>query len=126
MVQYAVGIKNLEVTSPVGIDADERALKVRLSVSVDLSFANVGHLPISLHATFDYARLAAIVTEVCAQPHNLLEQIAVGVMAKLQPILHEPCDVHLRIEKKNPIADLSMDGAYVDVSEKLLPGKHGR
>jgi dihydroneopterin aldolase len=126
MAQYSVGFRNLEIMAPVGVHAEERALKVRLLVSASLSFPETEHLPVSLQTSFDYARLIDLIEDVCKHPHNLLEQVAHAVITKLQPIVDKPCELHIRIEKLNPVPRPVTGAAYVDVIEQLSPGKTRR
>ena len=126
MVQYTVGIRNLEVKSPVGVYAEERALQVKLIVTATLTFPETDHLPVSLQASFDYARLTELVIDACRQPHNLLEQLAQSIVNRLLPIIDKPCHLQLRIEKRNPVLNRTMDSAFVEVMEQLTPGKSRR
>lgn len=126
MAQYTIGIKNLEVLSPTGVHEEERMLKVRLSITATLTFPNIDHLPVSLHTTFDYSKLALLIADVCKQPNNLLEQVANNIITKLHPIIDKPCQLQLRIEKLNPMPGETMHAAYIDVIDEMSPGKGRR
>jgi dihydroneopterin aldolase len=78
-------ISKIDCPASVGVTAEERSVKQRLSI--DLEFLIDAARPAatdSLQDTIDYARVAAVVAEVCAsQPFNLIETIAERIAARV-------------------------------------------
>jgi len=78
-------ISEIDCLAAVGVSPEERAVKQHLSV--DLEFLIDATKPArtdSLEDTVDYARVAAVVAEVCAsQPFHLIETIAERIAARV-------------------------------------------
>jgi len=85
MASDRILISRIDCPASVGVTAEERSVKQHLSIDLEfLIDASKPAVTDSLQDTIDYARVAAVVAEVCAsQPFNLIETIAERIAARV-------------------------------------------
>src|SRR5262245_52129310 len=78
-------IKNIDCVAAIGVTAEERTMKQRLSI--DLEFAidvRRAALSDSLHDTVDYSQVAKAVEEVCgSRDFHLIETVAERIASRV-------------------------------------------
>ena len=126
MQQYTIGIRNLELWSPLGVHEAEQKLKVRIRINASLELPYYSHLPVALHSTVDYSKLVLMLREACSQPHMLLEQLCNDIFVRLLTVIDKPATFHIRIEKLDPMPGQNLDAAYIEVTEEVVPGRSKR
>jgi 7,8-dihydroneopterin aldolase/epimerase/oxygenase len=109
-------ISRMDCLAAIGITAEERAIRQRLSIDLEFPF-DVGKAARSdsIKDAVDYDAVAQLVAEVCAsREFNLIEtvaeQIAERVLTRF-PITQ----VRVRVHKISPVAAPRVDYVYVEI-----------
>lgn len=109
-------ISRIDCPASVGVTAEERAVKQRLSI--DLEFFIDARKPArtdDLNDTIDYAKVAAVVAEVCAsQPFNLIETIAERIAERVLSEFPTP-GTKVLLRKISPIPRPSVEYVSVEI-----------
>jgi dihydroneopterin aldolase len=109
-------ISRIDCLASLGVTAEERARKQHLSI--DLEFLIDASKPAatdSIKETIDYAKVAAVVAEVCAsQPFHLIETIAERIAAR---VLSEfpTTGTRVLLRKISPIANPRVEHVSIEI-----------
>jgi 7,8-dihydroneopterin aldolase/epimerase/oxygenase len=107
-------ISKIDCVASIGVTPEERTMKQRLSIDVEFSIdAAAAARHDSLKDAIDYAKVAAVVMQVCqARPFHLIETVGEHLAARLLgdfPILQ----VRVLVRKLSPVVEPRVD--YVSV-----------
>jgi len=116
MASDRILISRIDCLAAIGVTPEERAVKQHLSV--DLEFLLDASRPAqtdSIQDTIDYARVAAVVAEVCAsQPFCLIETIAERVATRVLTDF-QTTGTRVLVRKISPVATPRVDYVSVEI-----------
>ena len=109
-------ISRIDCVASIGVTPEERTMKQRLSIDVEFSTdASQPALHDSLKDAVDYAKVAAVVMQVCdARPFHLIETVAEHLAARILtdfPILQ----VRVLVRKLSPVVEPRVEFVSVEV-----------
>jgi len=109
-------ISRIDCVASIGVTPEERTMKQRLSI--DVEFSTDAHLPAlhdSLKDTVDYAKVAAVVMQVCeARPFHLIETVAEHLAAQILKDFPIP-QVRVLVRKLSPVVEPRVEFVSVEV-----------
>jgi dihydroneopterin aldolase len=109
-------ISRIDCLAVIGVTAEERALKQRLSI--DLEFLTDSRKPgktDSLKDTVDYAEVAAAVAEVCGKrPYHLIETVAQLIAERVLTDFPTP-SVRVLVRKIAPVAEPGVEYVSLEI-----------
>jgi dihydroneopterin aldolase len=109
-------ISKIDCMAAVGVTPEERSSTQRLSI--DLEFLIDAQKPAasdSIRDTIDYAKVAAVVAEVCAsQPFHLIETIAERIAQRVLSDFPTP-GTRVLVRKISPITRPTVDHVSVEI-----------
>ena len=116
MASDRILISRIDCLAAVGVTPEERAVKQHLSVDLEFLLDAAGPARTdSLEDTIDYARVAAVVAEVCAsQPFNLIETIAERIAARVLADF-PTTGTRVLLRKISPVATPRVDYVSVEI-----------
>jgi dihydroneopterin aldolase len=109
-------ISRIDCVASIGVTPEERTMKQRLSIDVEFSVdASRPAEHDSLKDAIDYAKVAAVVMQVCiARPFHLIETVAEHLAARILkdfPI----SEVRVLVRKLSPIVEPRVEYVSVQV-----------
>ena len=109
-------ISRIDCVASIGVTPEERTMKQRLSIDVEfIADAVQAALHDSLKDTIDYARVAAVVMQVCqARPFHLIETVAEHLATRILtdfPTLQ----VRVLVRKLSPVVEPRVEYVSVEV-----------
>ena len=109
-------ISRIDCVASIGVTPEERTMKQRLSIDVEFSMdAAQAARQDSLREAIDYARVAAVVMQVCeGRPFHLIETVAEHLAARVLadfPILQ----VRVLVRKLSPVVEPRVEYVSVEV-----------
>jgi dihydroneopterin aldolase len=112
--QDRILISQIDCVAVIGVTAEERALKQRLSIDVEFRLdSRIPAATDSLHDAIDYAQVAAAVSQVCtARPYHLIEALAEKIAQRVLSDFPTP-SARVLIRKIAPVAEPGV--AYVSI-----------
>jgi 7,8-dihydroneopterin aldolase/epimerase/oxygenase len=109
-------ISRIDCVASVGVTPEERTMKQRLSIDVEfLVDASQPARHDSLKDAIDYAKVAAVVMQVCrARPFHLIETVAEHLADRI--LLDFPIpEVRVLVRKLSPVVEPRVDFVSVEV-----------
>ena len=109
-------ISRIDCVASIGVTPEERTMKQRLSIDVEFSVdASQPALHDSLKDAIDYAKVAAVVMQVCmARPFHLIETVAEHLAARILGDFPTP-QVRVLVRKLSPVVEPRVEYVSVEV-----------
>ncbi len=108
---YSVGLRSLRLTVSIGIYPYEKVTPQPIDVSVTMNILKPENGFSDLEDTIDYASVAAIIRDVTATHHDLIEQLAMSLCDKILSVDPRIASTEIEILKLNAIPDAT--GSFV-------------